>query len=111
MSPFPPASTSPASRDHQIGETFAKQTHLESNLSLLQAQDSLDQELAAQASARSDPSTDRPVRLFGVWRPAERTAVAALWTLVSPRVAFRYLVVSTGIAIAALLATARSRLG
>jgi hypothetical protein len=46
-----------------------------------------------------------------VWRPAERTAVAALWTLVSPRVAFRYLVVSTGIAVAALLATARSRLG
>jgi hypothetical protein len=110
MSPFPPASTSPASRDHQIGETFAKQTHLESNLSLLQAQDSLDQELAAQASARSDSSTDRPVPR-SVWRPAERTAVAALWTLVSPRVAFRYLVVSTGIAVAALLATARSRLG
>jgi hypothetical protein len=44
-------------------------------------------------------------------KTAERTAVAALWTLVSPRAAFRYLVVSTGIAVAALLATARSHLG
>jgi hypothetical protein len=39
------------------------------------------------------------------------SAIAVLWTLVSPRVAFRYLVVWTGIAVAALLTTARSRLG
>jgi hypothetical protein len=39
------------------------------------------------------------------------SAIAVLWTLVSPRMAFRYLVVWTGIAVAALLATTRSRLG
>jgi hypothetical protein len=55
---------------------------------------------------------------FGLLAAVERfgslaaSAIAVLWwTLVSPRVAFRYLVVWTGIAVAALLTTARSRLG
>ena len=111
-----------------------------SNLSLLQAQDSLDQELAARAlgsrrSVGGSPGTTigvdtaeraagaalAPVELrgsaFGLLAAMQRfgslaaSAIAVLWTLVSPRMAFRYLVVWTGIAVAALLATTRSRLG